>query len=313
MKLLSKIIAPNSNIFLISDDHEGSQFRYSKGWDRMCDMVNSEWNGIKSKNNYVVDGGDFMEAIAIDDYRYGPETDAESIPDLQVEAGVENRKPIKDHIVTILDGNHPFKLWKFGMLTARLCRMLGVPYGTWTAKISWTDKRGSVKFKSFHRHGTKSITSTADDPKRRKTNMELILKRHLKEAAGDTILMCKSHTHKLLVSRPEPPLYLTDDGRNIHAGYAEAVQNAEYIHPDLRWYVNTGSFLRMYNVGSHLSGKFGENLGVSGYAERAEYDPVELGFAIVEVRDWCITEVRKVKLSAGHAGKKVGLDIDPPL
>lgn len=313
MKLLKKPIAPNSNIFLISDDHEGSQFRYDKGWDQMCHMVNSEWNGVPPVNNYVVDGGDFMEAIAIDDRRYGPETDKETVPDLQVEAGVKNREPIKDHIVTILDGNHPLKLWKFGMLTARLCRMLSVPYGTYTAKISWTDKRGNVKFKSFHRHGAKSITSTADDPKRRKANMELILKRHLREASGDAILMCKSHTHKLLVCRPEPPLYLTDDGKHIHAGYAESPQNAEYIPPDLRWYVNTGSFLRMYNVGSRLSSKFGDNLGVSGYAERYEYDPIELGFAIAEIRDWKLVEIRKIKLSAGHVGRKVSIEIDPPL
>lgn len=313
MKLLARKIEPNSNIFLISDDHEGSLFRYKKGWDLMCDMVRSKWNGVKATSNYVVDGGDFMEGIKIDDYRYGPETAKGPVPLLQLQQSAKNRESIKDHLVTILEGNHPWKLWKYGLLTPQLCQELNVPYGTWTCKISWTDKKGNVKFKSFHRHGIKSITSTADNPKRRRSNRELILQRHLKEAAGDCILMCKSHIHQLIISRPEPALYMTDDGKKIHAGYTEADPTAEYIHPDLRYYVATGSFLRMYDTQATLPQQFGQDLGVSGYAEIAEYDPVELGFVVVEIRDWKIQEVRKIKLGSAKVGKKLQIDVDPAI
>ena len=55
-----------------------------------------------------------------------------------------------------------------------------------------------------------------------------------------------------------------------------------YIHPDHRWYVSAGSFLKLYEE------------GVSGYAEIGEYDPVELGFAIARVRNQKIVWVDKV-------------------
>ena len=57
-------------------------------------------------------------------------------------------------------------------------------------------------------------------------------------------------------------------------------QNAPYIHPDNRWYVNTGSFCRLYVE------------GVSGYAERAGYDPMEIGFPVLRVRDGKIQGIR---------------------
>ena len=102
--------------------------------------------------------------------------------------------------------------------------------------------------------------------------MHLILKRHLKFKAGDCAVMVKGHTHKLLVCKPEAELYLTDDGKRIQQKYTGWGQNEEYIHPDARWYGNTGSFLKLH-------GK-----GISGYAEIFEYDPVELGFLILKVR-----------------------------
>ena len=57
-----------------------------------------------------------------------------------------------------------------------------------------------------------------------------------------------------------------------------------YIHPDHRWYCNTGSFLRLYGM------------GISSYAEIGEYDPVELGFCVARVRDRIIQGIDKVVL-----------------
>ena len=56
----------------------------------------------------------------------------------------------------------------------------------------------------------------------------------------------------------------------------------DFIHYDNRWYVNTGSFLRLY----------GHN--VSGYGEAAEYDPIQLGFAVARVRNRKIIGIDKV-------------------
>lgn len=304
------------NLFLYSDDHEGSLMRYAKGWEILCHMINSEWNGIKPENNKALDHGDITEGILIDDKRYNPLVAKHVNAGLQREQAIKNRRPIQSHLVTILEGNHPWKLWKYEYITPMVCKELGLPYGTWACKVNWTDYHGRLMFKSYHTHGRKGITSTADDPKRRMANRELILKRHLKEKAGDTVLMCKGHTHQLIITRPEPFMYLTDDRENINAGYTKVDHTAEFIHPDLRWYVNTGSFYRLYNTGVRVNLGTDEEpyeVGVSSYAEVAEYDPVELGFAIAEIRNRQISEIRKIKLSAGRAGRMVDIDVDPPL
>lgn len=161
---------------------------------------------------------------------------------------------------------------------------MGVDYGTWSAKLSIQTSDGKLMYKIFETHGIRSITSAADDPKRRRVNMQLILKRQLKFKFGDCAVMIKHHTHKLLVCKPESELYLTDNGKHIKQEYTTYGQNEDYIHPDARWYGNAGSFLRMY----------GE--GMSGYAEINEYDPVELGFLILKVRDRKIVELEPYRL-----------------
>ena len=115
--------------------------------------------------------------------------------------------------------------------------------------------------------------------------MNLILKRHLRFKAGDCAVMIKHHTHKLLVCKPETELYLMDDGKNIKQAYTSWGQSEPYIHPDSRWYGNAGSFLKLY-------GK-----GISGYAEVLEYDPVELGFLCLIVRDKKILELKPIYLN----------------
>ena len=113
--------------------------------------------------------------------------------------------------------------------------------------------------------------------------MELILMRHLMKKAGDCVVQYKGHTHKLLVCNPESGLYLYDDGEEIRQGYTTENQNARYIHPDLRWYVNTGSFVKLYRDDE-----------LTNYAEVAEYDPIDLGFAVTRVREGKVVKVDKI-------------------
>jgi hypothetical protein len=91
------------------------------------------------------------------------------------------------------------------------------------------------------------------------------------------------NTHRLLICEPRTQLYLSTD-TSIKENYTHnpAFGKAGYIHPDHRWYINTGSFLRT----------FGEN--VSSYSEMGEYDPIELGFPVVTVKDRQIVGARKV-------------------
>ena len=175
-------------------------------------------------------------------------------------------------------------MWAVSNPTKQICSELKVPYGSYSCRISFQDKRGNLLFKGFFAHGRKQISSTADDPRRREENMRLILKRHLKDLAGDCVLMAKGDTHKLLICDPSPRLYLRDTGTEIQDAYTEAGYTDRYIHPDDRWYVNSGSFMRLQIVGKE------------SYAERAELPPVELGFAVVRFRDRKIEGIDKVTL-----------------
>lgn len=282
MKLIIKQLPDNHNIFLFGDKHTGSALSSQHGWQQLVKMILTPYAGCS--NNYGIDVGDIIEAIMVDDKRFSIEKMGEDLPLKQLDSSIDEHDPIKHLLICILDGNHPRKLWRFGNITEKICQRLGVEYGTYTAKISVTDTKGNLMYKLYATHGFKNITSTADDPKRRRVNMQLILKRHLKFKAGDCAVMVKGHTHKLLVCKPESELFLTDDGKRIQQKYTGWGQNEEYIHPDARWYGNTGSFLKLH-------GK-----DVSGYAEIMEYDPVELGFLVLKVRKKKIVALEPVLL-----------------
>ncbi len=278
MQLITKQLPNNHNIFFYGCVHEGSVLSSQKGWNKLVNVLNSEYEGCSI--NFAVDMGDMIEAIMVDDKRADAQKLKEPFPLDQKRMASKKREPIKDKLITILMGNHERKLWRFGDITSEVCEELGVPYGTYSSKISFLDTNGNLMYKTFVTHGSRSITSTADDPLRRRTNMNLILKRQLKFKAGDCAVMIKGHTHKLLVCKPDSELFLYDDGKEIRQGYTGWGQNEQYIHPDARWYGNSGSFLKLY-------GK-----GISGYAEIFEYDPVELGFLVLVVRNKKIIELK---------------------
>lgn len=272
MKLLTTQLPNDHNFFFFGDAHQDSPLSSDKGWDALVNAMLSEYDGCK--NNYGAEGGDDIEAITIDDKRYSVEDrKTTALPLLQMRDAVKKRQPIKHLLRYKLMGNHELKLEKFGNLMADMCESLGVPYGTYTTKLTVNTTEDNLMYKTFDTHGRKGINSTADDPLRRETNLELTLKRQLKFKAGDCAVMLKHHTHKLIVCKPKSELYLTDNGNTIKQNYTSWGQTEPYIHPDARWYGNAGSLLRLYGD------------GMSGYAEIAEYDPVELGWLVLKVRD----------------------------
>lgn len=285
MQPLTNTLTENHNLFFFGDLHLGTILHHKDGIQQFIDTMNSPYEDLPAINNWAINMGDNIEAIMMDDPRYSPETTDQPFPLQQIEDIVHLLQPISTKILTILQGNHERKLWRFGDITQMICNKLGVPYGTFTAKITITNQKDTLLYKVFATHGRKSITSTADDPKRRLVNQRLILKRHLKFKSGDAVIMAKAHTHKLLVCSPEEELYLVDDGQKIQQRYISSSQNAPYIHPDHRWYISTGGFLKLYGQS-----------GVSGYAEVAEFDPLELGYCVALVRNAKIQEIKRVVL-----------------
>lgn len=278
MHLSTKEVPSNFELILLGDSHEGTILQHRDGLMETIDYIGSK------RNVFWCHMGDEVEAIMVDDKRYDPETVSEPVPMRQRDNVIRDFRPIRNKCLFWLWGNHPQKLYRFGNITLDICRTLGIEYGTWTTKISLKDKHG-LMFKGFFCHGVRgAMRSNAKDYEQRQANLKAALKQKLKEKAADCVLMGMGHTHLLLKVDPAPKLYMTDDGKKVKQRYLTPGSNEQYIDPDRRWYVNTGSFLKTY----------GDE--VSGYGEIAGYDPVELGYVKVKVNDRAITSVDKVVL-----------------
>jgi hypothetical protein len=132
----------------------------------------------------------------------------------------------------------------------------------------------NLAFKIFATHGRRSVNSNLPDPASAWASKQRALKNNLRELAGDCAVMAMGHSHQLVHVDPFPRLSITDDGADIHQQYIYLEPSSKWIHPDQRYYVNTGSFFRT------------QMIGISTYAEKAQYAPVELGFYVLKVRDY---------------------------
>jgi hypothetical protein len=283
MQIITQAVPESYELILFGDNQEGNALQYRKGYAAVADYVCSK------KNRFALHMGDEMEAYWIDDKRYDPVI-LEATPLKQQARVIQDLTPMAKlkRLIAILYGNHSHRLYpKVGDITADTCAKLRVNYGGFSCVVEFKDKNG-IQFKGFFTHGRKLIKSTADDPVRRIANERLILKRHLMNKMGDCLIMAKGHTHRLIICEPQPRLYLKvedeENRKNIRQFYTHnpPFGKGGYIHPDHRWYINTGSFLKT----------LGED--VMSYSEFGEYDPVELGYIIVEVNDRQVTNVRGV-------------------
>jgi hypothetical protein len=280
MEIISKRLPADHNLILFSDAHYGTSLFQEKALHKVLSIIEKE------PNTFGAFGGDIAEIIMIDDPRYNPETDRKWTPLQQYRKAKDDFGPVAPKMLFTLMGNHDWKVaCKYGnYIKEEFCDQLKIPYGTYTTKLRVENKKGGFLYKLFYTHGAKSITSTADDPIRQEANLKLQLKRRLQKKAGDCEVMAMGHTHKLLVAEPMANLYLYDDGEEIQSAYTQPGSEERWIHPDHRWYLNTGSFLTLYGP------------GISGYGELFGYDPIEIGCCVIECRNGKIKNVRKMIL-----------------
>jgi hypothetical protein len=271
----------NFNLFFFGDLHIGSLLFHESGFREALEMTGRPYRGASC--NHIVGMGDFIEAIDHSDRRFdSTTTDLKKIrPEMQAEYFEELIRPYRKKFDVLLVGNHEDALAKYFDYTRLVCRNLGINYGTYTSVITYRNRAGELLFKVFASHGRGSIKSAADDPERVEANLNLSLKRKLKNKAADCAIMAMGHTHLTLICKPKKTLYMTYEEGDIRQNYKEGDQAARYIHPDHRYYLNTGTFRRTYLR------------GVSDYAEKALYDPVVLGFPVVMVRNGRIIDAIK--------------------
>ena len=274
--LTLNVSSPSFEIILAGDTHEGSVQMHEKGIGELIEYV-------RGPKRYWAHMGDWIEAITTDDKRYSHDSSRDPIPLKQAHAAVEMFRPISSKCFCGLIGNHELKLHRFGNLVSDvICRELRIPYGSYTARVQVVYK-GKTLFNMFLWHGPSkgTINSNAKDYEQREANLKATLKMRLKYKMADCAIMAIGHTHKLIVVPPSEQLYLHDAGNGIEQGYLKGEQEGPFIDPDRRWYVSCGAFLKLY-----------EN-NVTGYAEVAGYDPVQLGFVVATVEAGRIVDIRK--------------------
>lgn len=281
MQIIKVTLPMDHKIAVLSCSHHGAMGRDGGAY---LEAINQ----IKEKNFYAIHLGDFVDGIVLHDRRYSREEDTGTTVLGQYDEAEAQLRPIADQLLVGLMGNHDHTLLPYGNGVERLCKNLGVSYGTASCVIVVLDKKEKIQYKIFATHGYGSIRTNADDPVRRKANLRLSLKRKLKDKMSDCLVMCMGHTHRLLVTPPTEWLKLYTDvnripGKQIRSSYS-APDSEQFIHPDNRWYINAGSFYRLYSY------------GISTYAERAGYDPLDVGYALIEVREGKVINVKEVVL-----------------
>jgi hypothetical protein len=278
MRTLMRLVPQDYELVLFGDNQEGNVLSHRKGYVDCIKYIH------ESEYRFGIHMGDEMEGYWIDDPRYSPEI-LNKNPLAQQDQVIADLKKLAEsgRLITVLYGNHSHRLSpKIGDITENTCKKLKIAYGGFSCVVHFIDAQG-IQFKGFFSHGRKLIRSIADDPVRNLANLQLQLKQHLKYKMGDCLLMAKGHTHRLIICDPRTQLYLSTEPQiEEHYTHNPPFGKGGYVHPDHRWYVNTGSFLKT----------FGEN--VSSYSEIGEYDPIELGYIVVTVKKREIIDIRKV-------------------
>lgn len=276
MKVLIHALPSRHRIFLAGDLHLGSPLAHVHAFGRMIRMVKED------DSARLVLMGDLLDAITFTDPRYSEEIS--STPVEQANAMVEMLRPVQEKILCILEGNHERKLHAFGNITRDIiCEALNAPYGTYSSIINILDQNGNFGYRLFVHHGFGTMNPQSPSYLVRDTRVKEALKRKLMEKCGDAVIMAMGHVHKLCVYEPQRNLFIRTEGTGLQSGYTIPEKSrGGFIHPDFRYYVGTGSFLRQYGV------------GYSGYAEIAGYDPVDLGWVVVNVDDSWPNEVIKI-------------------
>lgn len=276
-QLIFEVLEPTFDIVLPGDTHEGSVTYHDKGVKKLIEYIQAE------PNRYWAHMGDWIEAITTDDKRYAWNKAEVPIPLKQAQAAIESFLPIAEKCFCGLLGNHELKLHRFGNLVKDvICSQLKIPYGSYMAHVD-VKHAGKRLFSIMLWHGPTrgSLASNAKDYEQRIANMKASLKMKMKYMFSDCAIQACGHFHRLFVVPPTSQLFIYSQGTKIKQGYLDGIQTGDYIDPDRRWFVCTGSFAKLY----------ADDDEAISYGEVSGYPPVELGFPVIHVIDGKITGI----------------------
>lgn len=283
MRIIKARIPKDCDIAFLGDDHKGLVSR--------CDQAVESaiaWIAAK-KNRRFCHLGDATESRTIDHKFFDLDNTELSIPMLQVKAEAAQFKPIAPKCLAWLMGNHEWSVSKTLDMTAEILTKMKIPdrHGGLACKLLLSDeKTGETICKVYLQHKTRGrFVSQAKDHEQRVANIRASVKISLMHKACDCHLMVCGHAHQVVVVPPSHILGVKDDGEGLGQVYLDDLippSEAVYIDPNQRWYACSGSFLQTSVV------------GIDTYAERAGYDPVELGYVIAEIRDGVLSNLKPV-------------------
>ena len=284
MNIIEIEVPSNCDIVQAGDTHFGSVLCHEDGINEMIDWV------ADKDDRFLIHMGDWIEGRLMDDPKFNFETTKIPRPCAQRDHAIQTFWPLREKILFGLIGNHEFFTFRHGDMAYEICKGLRCPYGGYVTVATLRDKWGPM-FSIYTAHGFGKLRSNAKDPEQEIGNLRAALKRLLRKKAADTLVMSIGHTHRLLTVRPTHELYITHETGRRKAHYLDTIDppTSGPIPADMRWYVNTGSYQKL-----DCDVRDENGTPVSGYAERFGYDPMELGHAVLEIRDRKLVNIREV-------------------
>lgn len=276
---------PNDyDLILTGDWHVGAKAFHEKAAREIVRELREE------KRTFGVFMGDAGEGKKVDSPHFNPD----ALDRAKLTAGAQldwwgalMGEAAKKWIV-VIPGNHDLYLDRDAQLFERVCREHGLTMGGYQTWLSLKSKAGEVRGHLYH--GRRNVPKGAKDRVQRRANRLAWLKRQFEDLAGSVNFHALGHTHWMGVLEPQVIYSLLDDkdGDNVKARHfippEMTVDGMPYIHPDARWYVNTGTLRR--------SGGF----GYIDYAEIGGYSPEPIGYVRAEIRKGAIKTMYGVYL-----------------
>lgn len=269
-------------LYLWGDTHIGNNATSYTAINKFIKKVKSK------KNTFVGCGGDQLETITVNDKRFALDVHERpgisSRMDDQRDDFKERFSVIADNFEWILDGNHELRYKNIFKVNKDIAKNFNCAYANGVLV--------KVLFPSFRLmdwHGYGSINSKAGDPKQRRTNNMISLKRKLRcLPGGDCEVMCSHHYHFLDIDTPNKELVmltnpntkrLVQEYTEPHKIWIDKKKEIYRIPEEDKYYLCCGSALRGYEE------------GYSTYIEEKGYRATEIGCAKIIVKNDKIKEI----------------------